>query len=210
MNQYSFQNGITHCTSLKSDGSVRICGDFKVTLNSVSKLDHHPIPRIEDLFATLGGGKLFSKLDISQAYQQLEFDEVSKQFMVINTHKGLFRNRKLSFGIASALVIFQKVMESLLQNIPGLIVYIDDALITGKNDEEHLKSLETVLKRIEDVGMLVKREKCVFMAKSVSYLGHIIDCQGLHPTQDKVDAILEAPPPKNLTQLKAYLGFLTY
>ena len=75
---------------LKSDGSVRICGDFKVTLNSVSKLDRHPIPRIEDLFATLSGGKLFSKLDMSQAYQQLELDEVSKQYTVINTHKGLF------------------------------------------------------------------------------------------------------------------------
>ena len=75
---------------LKSDGSVRICGDFKVTLNSVSKLDCHLIPRIKDLFATLGGGKLFSKLDMSQAYQQLELDEVSKQYMAINTHKGLF------------------------------------------------------------------------------------------------------------------------
>ena len=75
---------------LKSDRSVRICGDFKVTLNSVSKLDRHLIPRIEDLFATLGGGKLFSKLEMSQAYQQVELDDVSKQYTVINTQKGLF------------------------------------------------------------------------------------------------------------------------
>ena len=195
---------------LKSDRSVRICGDFKVTLNSVSKLDRHPIPRIEDLFARLGGGKLFSKLDMSQAYQQVELDDVSKQYTVINTHKGLFRYRRLPFGIASAPAIFQRVMESLLQNIPGVIVYIDHVLTKGKNDEEHLKSLEMVLKRIEDAGMLLKKEKCVFMAKSVSYLGHIIDSQGLHPTQDKVDVIQEAPSPNNLTQLKAYLGLLTY
>ena len=72
---------------------------------------------------------------------------------MINTHKGLFRYRRLPFGITSAPAIFQRVMESLLQNI----VYIDGILITGKNDEEHLKSLETVLKRIEDAGMLLKK-----------------------------------------------------
>ena len=83
-------------------------------------------------------------------------------------------------------------------------------LLQGKNDAEHLKSLETVLKRIEDAGMLLKKEKCVFIVKSVSYLGHIIDSQGLHSTQDIVDAIQEAPSPKKLTQLKAYLGLLTY
>ena len=75
---------------LKSNGSVRICCDFKVTLNSFSKLDRHPNPRIEDLFATLGRGKLFSKLVMSQAYQQLELDEFSKQYTVISTYKGLF------------------------------------------------------------------------------------------------------------------------
>ena len=94
---------------LKSDRSVKICGDFKVTLNSVSKLDRYLIPRIEDLFATLGGGKLFSKLDMSQAYQQVELDDVSKQYTVINTHKGLFRYRRLPFGIASALLFFKEL-----------------------------------------------------------------------------------------------------
>ena len=149
-------------------------------------------------------------LDMSQAYQQVELDEVSKQYTVINRHKGLFQCRRLPFGISSASAIFQRVMESLFQSIPGVIVYIDDVLITGKNDEEQLKSLETVSKRIKDAGMLLKREKCIFMMKSVSYLGHVIDCQGLHPTQDKVDIIQEATSPKNLTELKAFPGLLTY
>ena len=73
-----------------------------------------------------------------------------------------------------------------------------------------MRTFEITRDSIEDAGMLLKREKCVFMAKSVSHLGHIIDSQGLHPIQDKVDTILEAPPPKTLTQLKAYLGLLTY
>ena len=148
--------------------TVRICGDFKVTVNPVAKLDRYPIPRIEDLLATLGGGKSFSKLDMSQAYQQVELDESSRQFTVINTHKGLFEYTRLPFGIFSAPAVFQRVMEGLLQDIPGVVVYIDDVLVTGKTDEDHLESLETVLKRMEDVGMLLKKEKCSFMTKSVS------------------------------------------
>ena len=99
---------------LKRDRSVRICGEFKVTVNPVAKLDRYPIPRIEDLLATLGGGKSFSKLDMSQAYQQVEVDESSRQFTVINTHKGLFEYTRLPFGISSAPAVFQRVMEGLL------------------------------------------------------------------------------------------------
>jgi hypothetical protein len=82
--------------------SVRICGDFKQTINPVSKLDKYPIPKAEDLFAKLAGGKKFTKLDLSQAYQQLPLDKESKQYVVINTHKGLFRYTRLPYGISSA------------------------------------------------------------------------------------------------------------
>ena len=191
---------------LKPDRSVRICGDFKVTVNPVTKLDRYPI---EDLLATLGGGKSFTKLDMSQAYQQVELEESSKKYTVINTHKGLFEYTRLPFGISSAPGIFQRVMEGLLQNIP-VVVYIDDVLITGTTDEDHLQSLETVLKGMEDAGMLLKKDKCCFMTKSVSYLGYIIAAEGLHPTKEKLQAIRDAPSPKNLTQLKSYLGLLSY
>ena len=99
---------------LKADKkSIRICGDFKQTINRVSELDRYPIPKVEDLFATLSGGVLFSKIDLSQAYQQLELDEESKQYTVINTHRGLFRFNRLPFGISSAPGIFQRTMDSL-------------------------------------------------------------------------------------------------
>ena len=94
---------------VKCDGTIRICGDFKVTLDEVSKLDNYPIPT-EDLLAQLRGGVLFTKLDLNQAYQQLELDEDSKRYTTINTHKGLFEYNRLCFGIASAPGIFQRTI----------------------------------------------------------------------------------------------------
>ena len=162
-------------------------------------MDRYPIPKIEDLFASLAQGEKFTKLDMSQAYQQLILDEESRKYVVINTHKGLFQYTRLPFGISSAPAIFQRVMEGLLQGIPHVSVYLDDILITGKNDVEHLATLEAVLTRFEEAGLRLKRSKCVFMAPSVEYLGHRIDAEGLHPTESKVKAIKNAPVPKNVT-----------
>ena len=196
---------------LKADGkSVRICGDFKVTINQASKLDRYPIPKIEDLLAQLAGGKAFTKLDMSQAYQQLLLEEESKKYVIINTHRGLFRYNRLPYGVASAPGIFQRVMESLLSGIPGVVVYIDDILITGKTEADHLAALEEVLKRLEEAGLRLKKDKCVFLAPSVVYLGYKVDAQGIHPVAEKVKAIQEAPRPRNVSELKSYLGLLTY
>ena len=196
---------------LKSDGkSVRVCGDFKQTVNPVCKLDRYPIPRIEDLFATLRGGKVFSKLDLSQAYQQIPLDEESKKFVVINTQKGLFRYTRLPYGISSAPGIFQRVMEGLLQGIEGVIVYIDDVLVSGATADEHLKRLEEVLSRLEKAGLCLQKSKCHFMVSSVTFLGHKVDKDGLHPLPDKISAVLSAPTPRNLQELKSYLGLLSY
>ena len=196
---------------LKQDKSmVRICGDFSVTVNPVSKLDKYPIPKVNDLFAKLGKGKLFSKLDLSQAYQQLPLDTESKKYVVINTHKGLFQYSRLPFGISSAPGIFQRVMDSLLQGIEGVVVYLDDILITGSTVEAHLKALEEVLRRLQRAGLRVKQKKCVFMRPSVTYLGHVIDANGLHPLSDRVRAIKDAPTPRSVSELKSYLGMLSY
>ena len=101
----------------KDRKSVRICGDFR-TMKPVLKLHRYPIPKIEDMFATLKGGTVYTKLDLNQAYQQLQLDAESQKFLVINTHKGLFRYSRLFYGISSAPGIFQKAMETLLRGIP--------------------------------------------------------------------------------------------
>ena len=153
---------------------------------------------------------MFTKLDMSQAYMQLLLEEESKQYVVINTHCGLFKYHCLPFGISSAPGIFQRTMENLLQGIPNVVVYINDILVTGATEQEHLKTLEEVLNRLEKAGLRLKRSKCLFMVPSVDFLGHKIDSQGLHPIAEDVKAVQEAPPPRNVRELKSYLGLLSY
>ncbi|VDH98121.1 Hypothetical predicted protein [Mytilus galloprovincialis] len=196
---------------VKPDKSVRICGDYKVTINQVSKLDNYPIPKTDDLYATLSGGQAFSKLDLSQAYQQIVLlDEESRKYVTINTHKGLYQYNRLPFGVSSAPGIFQRTMENLLQGIPRVVVRVDDILITGSSKSEHLNNLETVLGKIQESGMRLNKDKCVFLAPEVVYLGHRIDQYGIYPVESKVKAITEAPEPKNVTELKSDLGMLNY
>ena len=91
---------------VKPNGSVRICGDYKVTVNKYAKTEEYPLPHIEDLFAALSGGQEFMKLDLANAYLQLPLEDKSRQYVTINTHQGLFKYNRLPFGIASALAIF--------------------------------------------------------------------------------------------------------
>ena len=195
---------------LKSDGGVRICGDYKVTVNRAAKLEKYPIPRIEELFTSLSGGKTFSKLDLSHAYLQIPLDEQSQEYVTINTHKGLFRYTRLPFGIASAPSIFQRVMENLLQGIPRVCVYLDDILVTGATEQEHLANLAQVLQRLRSAGIRLKQSKCAFLLPSVAYLGHVISAEGLHTAEVKVQAIVDVPEPRNLTELRSFLGMINY
>jgi len=114
---------------------------------------------VEDLLATLSKWKVFSKLDLTQVYQQLILDLQSQKFVVINTHKGLFHFTRLPFSISSALGIFQKTMEILLRGIPGVSVFIDDILISHETKAEHLE----LLMRLASVGLRVKQSKCKFL-----------------------------------------------
>ena len=113
-----------------------------------------------------------AKIDLSQAYQQLLLDKESQQYLTVNTHQGLYRYKRLTFGVASAPAIFQRVMDSMLQGIPNVVCYVDDILVTGATIEVHLDNLEAVLHRLQQHDVRVNKEKSVFLAKTVTYLGH--------------------------------------
>ena len=129
-------------------------------------------------------------------------DDDSKEMVTITTHKGLYRVNHLPFGVASAPSMFQRIMESILQGMPGVMVYIDDILVSGKSVEEHLQNLHAVLTKLEEAGLRLKCEKCSFLMPSVEYLGYKITEKGLQPTAEKVEAVQSAPAPQDISQLK--------
>jgi transposase InsO family protein len=195
---------------VKPSGKLRLCGDFKVTINKFAVLDRYPLPRIDELFTNLAGGKKFSKLDLSQAYHQIALDESSMKLVTVNTHCGLFQYKRLPFGVSSAVSIFQRTIENLLKGIPGVSVYLDDILVTGGSDEEHLQNLHKVLKQLSENGLKLAKDKCQFLLSSVDYLGFQITADGIQPMEEKVRAIREAPAPTNIQELRSFIGMVNY
>ena len=195
---------------LKVDGKVRVCGDYKLTVNRVSPLEQYPIPMLEYVCKKLTGGKQFTKLDLSHAYSQFPLDEKSKEYVTITIHKGLFRYNRLPYGSSSALAIFQRTMENILQGIPHVAVYLNDIILTGATKPQHLDTLDMVLGILEKAGLRLKRKQCKSLADTVVYRGHRIDQHGLHPVQDKMEATLKAISPENMQKLQAFLDLLNY
>ncbi|KAJ0172353.1 hypothetical protein K1T71_012326 [Dendrolimus kikuchii] len=194
---------------VKKDGNIRICADYKLTLNKVIEIDRYPLPKFEDLITRLNGGEHFTKIDFSQAYAQFELDD-SNKYTVINTHKGLFRYNRLVYGLASSPAIFQRHLEQIFADLPNVGIFLDDVIITGPTTKAHIDTLHKVFSRLQQYGLKVKRDKCSFFAKQVVYLGHVISKRGVHTCPDKVEAILKTPEPKNVSELRAFLGLINY
>ena len=194
----------------KPNGKIRICGDFKVTINPQIVVDQHPIPLIDELLTRLNNGEKFTKLDLSDAYLQLELDESSKQLVVINTPMGLYKYNRMPFGIANAPAIFQRTMDQVVAGVPNCIAYLDDILITGKDENDHVETLDVVLNRLADFGFRCNLEKCTFFQDEVLYLGYIINRFGKHPDPKRVEAIEKLPVPIDVKQLEAFIGKINY
>ncbi|CAI6366913.1 unnamed protein product [Macrosiphum euphorbiae] len=194
----------------KSNGSIRICVDCKVTINKFIQTQHYPLPNIEDLFASMASCAVFCVLDLSGAYQQLELASSSKEYLTINTLKGLFRFTRLTFGVASAPAIFQSTMDQILLGLENVFCYLDDILIGEKTVEKCRQKLDLVLDRLNNLNVSINVDKCKFFEKEVDYLGHTLSDKGIRPQIKKLEAIREARAPNNVTELQAYLGLLNY
>ncbi|UYV74286.1 K02A2.6-like [Cordylochernes scorpioides] len=164
---------------------------YRVTLSRFLNTAAYPLPTQQDLFAILAKGKYFSKLDLSSAYLQLEVATSTQLFLTINTHKGLFRFRRMPFGLANAPSYFHSVMDRVLAGIEGVICYIDDVLIATVSVEKHLAVLKTVFLRLEKYNIKLKKDKCKFVQREIEYLGHLIKEDGIRPLDHKVQAFTE-------------------
>ena len=155
----------------KPDGSIRICANYKRTVNPVIKNDLYPQPTPEELFLKIQGGERFSKIDLTKAHLQVELDDELQKYLTINTSKGLNQPTRMPYGVKPATGIFQIFIENALANIPYTAVKADDILISGKTDLDHLENIEKVFRVLKEIGATVKKKKCMFLSKKSSMLG---------------------------------------
>ncbi|KAL7290669.1 hypothetical protein TKK_0015428 [Trichogramma kaykai] len=195
---------------VKSNGKVRICGDFKLTINPFMIINKYPLHQIDDIFATLQGGEKFSQLDLSHAYMQFAVEDECKKYLTITTHVGLLRYTKMGEGVASGPGIFQQKIDECLMGITGAIAYLDNIYVTGRNTSEHIERLNKVCERLQEYNLRLNKSKCEFLKDSIEVLGFVIDRNGLHKAKSKIKAMVEVAVPTNTKEVASFLGLINF
>lgn len=195
---------------MKQNGKVRLCADYRATLNKNLENDNYPIPRVEEIFAKLSNGKHFCTLDINQAYLHMKTSEETAEMQAISTCKGTYKVKRLMFGVKIAPNIWQRYMDQTLQGIEGTACFFDDIALQGHTYIQLLQRIRKVFDKLKECGLHLNRKKCQFFQKSVTYLGHTIDENGLHPTEEKINYIKNSPRPTDVTSLRTFLGMVNY
>jgi hypothetical protein len=191
----------------KKNGEVRICVDLK-PLNEAVLREVHPLPDVDDNLAQLSGATVFSKLDANSGFWQIPLEKSSRLLTTFITPFGRFCFNKLPFGISSAPEYFQKRMSSMLEGLDGFISQIDDVLIFGKDQDEHDRRLHAALSRIQESGLTLNESKCQFSVSRITFLGHVIDKDGISPDPQRTKAIREMQTPTTVKELRRFLGMV--
>lgn len=194
---------------LKSNNELRICVDMRCANRAILK-ENHPLPTIDQILLRIRKATIFSRLDIKNAFHQLEISEHSRQITTFITSKGLFQYKRLMFGICCAPEIFQKTLERILLPCEGTVNFIDDILIFGQDEEEHQNRLRFTMKILKENNILLNEEKCFFNTKEVKFLGHKLSEKGIKPLESYVKVIQKFRNPRTLEELQSFLGLVNY
>ena len=191
----------------KKDGTKRFCVDYRA-LNKVTVKNSHPLPRIDDILASLDGAKYFTCLDLRSGYWQIPVDPRSRDKLAFTCFLGTFSPLSMPFGICNGPAFFSELMNKVLQGIQHkfALSYLDDVLIYSKTWDEHLEHIQVVFNRLRDAGLKLKMSKCEFLKQEVNYLGHVISASGIKPDLEKVKAIKTLAPPENAKDVRTLLG----
>ncbi|MGH0129364.1 UNVERIFIED_CONTAM: hypothetical protein FKN15_043515 [Acipenser sinensis] len=195
----------------KKDGKWRFCVDYR-RLNDVTEKDSYPLPRIDESLDLVAGSKWFSSLDLRSGYWQVALSPAGRPKTAFSTGRGLWQFTVMPFGLCNAPATFERLMEKVLVGLPPTecLVYLDDLLVHGKTFQAALASLREVLRRVTEAGLKLHPEKCQFLRKEVTFLGHRVGEDGISTEPCKVTAVRDWPTPINLRQLRGFLGLASY
>lgn len=195
----------------KKDGSWRFCVDYR-HLNAITIKNKHPLPIVDELIDELHGAKWFSKLDFRSSYHQICISEQDTHKTAFKTHNGLYEFLVMLFGLTNAPATFQSVMNTLFASLlrKGVLIFMDDILIYSSTMEEHCVLLTKVFDIIREHQFFVKLSKCSFAQQEIEYLGHCISAAGIATEPSKVQAVQHWPVPRNLKELRVFLGLTGY
>jgi hypothetical protein len=166
-------------------GKVRLCVDMRQANKAIVR-ERHVMPTLEDVIHDLNGSTVFSKLDLNKAYHQLLLSPTSRSITTFSTHVGLFRYKRLFFGVSSSSEVFQATIAQLLHDIPGVINISDDILVHGRTAAQHNARLHAVIQRLVDNGLTLNKNKCQLSQPKIEYYGHVFSADGVAVQQKHI------------------------
>ena len=193
----------------KTPGQVRVCVDMRKA-NSAILRERHITPTISEIIHDLNGACTFSKLDLNQGYNQLELDEGSRYITTFSSHLGLWRYKRLNFGVNSAAEVFQNAIREALSGISGVVNVSDDILVYGKTQGQHDDNLRSCFQRLREKGLTLNKEKCVYNKTSLDFLGYTFTKDGMEVDRKKIAAVVKLPNPTNQTEVRSLLGMTNF
>nr|CAI5849022.1 unnamed protein product [Callosobruchus analis] len=194
---------------LKPDGELRVCVDMRRANVAIMK-ENHPLPSIDLLLPKIRKAKWFSKLDIKNAFYQVELHPNSRYITTFMTSKGLYQYKRLMFGITCAPELFQKILERKIIHCDGALNFIDDILVFGENEKNHDDRLSKVLDTLKKNNVLLNEKKCIYKVQEVEFLGNKLTAKGVKPLERYIDSIRQFRAPETIEELQSFLGLANY